>query len=236
MRIAPQASRLLLCVSLCAARPALAQKMQSAPTLAITAAPSSLSFGNQALNTTSATQTVTVTNNQSVALTITELTLNLPDYSETTTCPISPATLAAGANCKVTISFTPSVTGARNATLVVLNNTSVTPMVTLTGTGVLPASVTPTGLTFGSQKLGTASKGQTVLLANNQSTALTITSINSSLVDFQITSTCPIRPSTLAAGASCATSAGSGSNSGEGMQSIRDRAFLRAARLRRGSG
>ena len=206
MRIGLQASRLLLCVSLCAAQSAFAQKMRSTPTLAITAAPSSLSFGNQALNSTSAAQTVTVTNNQNIALTITALTLNLPDYSETTTCPISPATLAAGASCKVTISFTPSATGARNATLVVLNNTSVTPMVTLTGTGVLPASVTPTALTFGSEKVGAASKGQTVLLANNQSTPLTITSINSSLSDFQITSTCPIRPNSLAAGASCATS------------------------------
>ena len=206
MRIGSRASRLLLCVILFAAQVALAQKMPGAPTLAITAAPSSLSFGNQALNTTSAPKTVTVTNNQTIALTITELTLNLADYTETTTCPISPATLAAGASCTVSISFAPGLTGSRNATLVVLNDTSVTPMVTLTGTGVLPAAVTPTALTFGSAKVGTTSRAQSVVLVNNLSTALTISSINSSLSDFQTTSSCPIRPSMLAAGASCATS------------------------------
>lgn len=187
---------------LCATHSALAQS----PTLAITAAPSSLSFGNQALNTTSAAKNVTVTNNQKTVLIITGFLIDLTDYSDATTCPISPATLAAGASCQVSIFFTPSVTGSSNASLAVMNDTSVTPMVTLSGTGVLPAAVNPTALTFGSEKIGTTSKAQTVTLVNNLSTALSITSIGTSLSDYAITSNCPIRPSTLAAGKSCTAS------------------------------
>src|SRR6266487_2012112 len=96
-----------------------------AGTNAVTVSPSSLSYGNQAINTTSAAQTATLTNNQTKALTITSLSLNLSDYAYTTTCPISPQTLAGGATCKISISFTPAVTGSRTATLVVLTDACV---------------------------------------------------------------------------------------------------------------
>ncbi|HYM74716.1 MAG TPA: choice-of-anchor D domain-containing protein [Candidatus Dormibacteraeota bacterium] len=201
--------RLLAGLALLAALPATAQNLsaprRSGPT-AVTVSPTSLSFGNQAINSTSPAQQVTLTNNQTTALTITSVSLNLSDYAYTTTCPISPQTLAAGASCNISISFTPSVTGPLTATLIIFTDSGTNPMVSLSGTGVLPVVVSPSALVFGSEKVGTSSPPQTVTLTNNQSTALTINSVTSSLGDFLVNSTCPIRPKTLAVGGSCATS------------------------------
>ncbi|HEV2400755.1 MAG TPA: choice-of-anchor D domain-containing protein [Candidatus Sulfotelmatobacter sp.] len=172
----------------------------------MTVVPTSLAFGNQALNSKSKGKNVTLTNNQTKPLTITQLSFNLSDYTDTTTCPITPQTLAAGASCTISVFFTPSVVGARNGTLAIPTNANAAPMVTLTGTGVLAAAVSPSALTFGTQKIGVSSSAQTVTLTNNQTTPLTISSVSSNLTDFHVSTTCPLKPKTLAAGASCNTS------------------------------
>ena len=172
----------------------------------VTASPTSLSFGNQATGLRSAPLLVTVTNNQSKALSISKISTNLADYTDTSTCPLSPNTLAAGASCTVSVFFTPSVLGARTGTLTISDNAGANPTVSLTGTGVLAAVASPATLAFGTQTIHTSSPPQTVTFTNNQSTALTISNIASSLADFPVTSTCPISPSTLSAGASCTAS------------------------------
>ena len=173
---------------------------------AVILAPASLSFGNQVVETTSAVQTLTFTNNQTLPVTIESITVSLSDFTFTTTCPLMPSTLAAGASCAIAVSFTPSVVGSRAGTLVALNNSTSKATASLTGTGVQAAVVSPSSVTFGSQKVGTTSAAQNVTFTNNQSTALTINSIASSLSDFRISSTCPLSPKTLAANASCNTS------------------------------
>ena len=171
---------------------------------AVTVSPSSISFGNQVIGAKSAASKVTVTNNQNKTLTITKIATSLStDYTTTTTCPLSPKTLGAGSNCSVSVFFTPTAAGTRSATLTISDNASVSPTVSLSGTGIVPAVVSPNSLTFASQALGTSSLAQTVTLTNNQSTSLTITSVTSNLSDFLVSSSCP---STLAAGASCTAS------------------------------
>jgi Big-like domain-containing protein/ASPM-SPD-2-Hydin domain-containing protein len=173
---------------------------------AVTTSPTSLSFGNQAMSLRSAPLLVTLTNNQSKSLSITKISTNLSDYTDTSTCPLSPNTLAAGASCSVSVFFTPSVLGTRSGTLTVTDTAGVNPTVSLTGTGVLAAIVSPATLAFGTQTIHTSSLPQTVTLTNNQSTVLSISKIATSITDFSVTSTCPISPSTLAAGASCTAS------------------------------
>src|SRR5579875_1080230 len=76
--------------------------------------PSALNFGNQTLSTTSGAQTVTVTNNGGAALAINAITVtgtNAGDFAQTNTCPGS---LAVNANCTISVTFTPSASGARN--------------------------------------------------------------------------------------------------------------------------
>jgi hypothetical protein len=103
-------------------------------------APTSLAFGNQVLNTTSTAKPVTLTNTGSAALTINSIAAS-GDFAATSTgasaCPISPATLAAGANCTINVTFTPTALGARAGTLSVTDNAVGSPhTVGLTGTGI----------------------------------------------------------------------------------------------------
>ena len=186
----------------------------SAP--AVTLNPTSLSFGNQNVGTTSAAKSVTLTNSGTAALTITSITVagtNAGDFAQTNTCPISPSTLAAGANCTISVTFTPSASGSRGASVTISDNAAGSPQsVTLSGTGVIPApavTLNPTSLTFGDQLLTTTSPAQTVTLTNSGTAPLTISSIaisGSNASDFAQTNTCPLSPTTLAAGANCTLS------------------------------
>ena len=89
---------------------------------AVTTAPSSLSFGNQVIGVKSAASKITVTNNQTKSLTISKISTSPSDYSYTTTCPVTPKTLAAGSNCSVSVFFDPTVAGTRTGTLTISDN------------------------------------------------------------------------------------------------------------------
>jgi Kelch motif/HYDIN/CFA65/VesB-like, Ig-like domain len=111
---------------------------------AVGLSPTSLSFSSQAEGTTSAPQQVTLTNTGTGALTISSIGTtgaNAIDFAEASTCPISPATLAAGTNCAVTVTFKPSITGTETAALSISDNATGSPQsVTLAGTGATSSS------------------------------------------------------------------------------------------------
>jgi hypothetical protein len=170
--------------------------------------PTSLTFASQNAGTTSAAQSITLSNTGSAALTITGITVtgtNSSAFAETSTCGSS---VAAGANCAIGVTFTPSASGAASASLSVADNASGSPQsVTLSGTGASPSastvSLSPASLTFAGQNAGTTSAAQSITLSNTGSAALTITGIsvtgtNSSA--FAQTNTCG---SGVAAGAGC---------------------------------
>jgi len=186
----------------------------TSPAPAVSLNPTSLSFGNQLVNTTSAAQSVTLTNSGTAALSISSIGLtgtNSGDFAQTNTCPISPNTLAAGANCSISVTFSPSASGSRSASVSISDNASGSPQsVALSGTGTAPAvTLSPTSLTFASQTVNTTSAAQSVTLTNSGSAPLTINSIavtGTNSGDFAQATTCPISPSTLAAGAKCTIS------------------------------
>ena len=108
------------------------------PTPAVTLAPTSLTFGNQALNTTSPAQTVTLTNTGTGSLTITAIGTS-GDFAQTNTCGTLPAMLAASANCTISVTFTPTAAGTRMGTLTITDNAAGSPhTVSLTGTTTPP--------------------------------------------------------------------------------------------------
>ena len=78
--------------------------------------PSTLAFGAQAVGTTSAPQTVTVSNLGTEPMTITGLSSSNPDYA--TTSPSS-TTVAGGSSATFQVTFTPSAVGPRNGTVTV---------------------------------------------------------------------------------------------------------------------
>jgi hypothetical protein len=94
--------------------------------------PASLTFGSQTVGTTSAAQTVTLSNTGSAALTITNIASS-GDFAENNTCGSS---LAAGENCTINVTFTPTASGTRTGSLSVTDNASGSPQsVSLTGSG-----------------------------------------------------------------------------------------------------
>jgi uncharacterized repeat protein (TIGR03803 family) len=98
--------------------------------------PTSLSFGSVKVGTTSAAKTVTLKNVGTTAITITSIRISGTDpgdYGETETCGSS---LAASASCTISVSFKPTTTGTRSATLKVTDNAAGSPQqVSLSGTG-----------------------------------------------------------------------------------------------------
>lgn len=167
-----------------------------------TLTPIKFDFGNWVVQTTSSPKTVVLKNTQSVALTVSSISVS-GDFAETSTCPIGTGTLAAGASCNISVTFTPTALGARVGTLTVNDNAPNTPQTTsLSGTGVTAVSLVPSSQAFGSQSLGTTTAAKIVTLKNNQTVPLTITGISTS-GDFAQTSTCPLSPNTLGAVASC---------------------------------
>ena len=91
--------------------PAAAAPGRPAPPL--TASPTSLSFGNEATGSTSASQSVTVSNPGSSAVSMSSIGVTGP-FSESNNCGTS---LAAGASCTVGVEFAPTATGAATGTL-----------------------------------------------------------------------------------------------------------------------
>ena len=118
--------------------PAGSQTVQLSGTgLAIKLAPTSLKFGTVTLGQTSSLP-VTVTNFSTAAVSITAPGITIVggaarDYTQTDNCG---STIAAGNSCTITVKFTPTMTGARSATLEVNDNGGGSPQkVSLSGTG-----------------------------------------------------------------------------------------------------
>ena len=100
----------------------------------------SIAFNGQLIGTAAPSQSITLSNTRgSTPLTISSIAItgaDSADFTETNTCPASPATLAAGSNCSITVTFQPEAAGSRNAVLTITDNASATPQtVSLTGTG-----------------------------------------------------------------------------------------------------
>ena len=123
------------------AAPATSQTVSLSGTIIVptyTLSPTSLAFGTQAVNTTSAPRTVTVTNTGTVAaLGFTTIAISggnvLGQYAQTNNCP---ASLAAGATCTVNVTFTPTATGIKTSTLAVtVASPATSSSVSLSGTG-----------------------------------------------------------------------------------------------------
>jgi alpha-tubulin suppressor-like RCC1 family protein len=114
-----------------------------APVLVLSS--SALNFAPQMLNTASNSQPIALTNTGNAALNISSIVAS-GDFAVSHNCG---ASLAAGANCAMGVTFTPAATGARSGTLSIATNAAGSlHSVTLSGSGAIapdaPASVTAT--------------------------------------------------------------------------------------------
>jgi hypothetical protein len=175
---------------------------------AVTLSTTSLTFTNQNVGTNSAAQGLTLTNSGTGALTLTSIAITGPnsgDFVQTSTCG---ASIGPGTSCTINVTFSPSATGTRSASVIVTDSAVGSPQtVSATGTGIAPGvSLAPVSIPFGNQLLGTTSTPQSVTLQDSGSAPLTIASIaitGGNSGDFVQTNTCG---SSVAAGASCTIS------------------------------
>jgi hypothetical protein len=144
--------------------------------------PSGVGFGNQTVATTSSATPITISNTGVGNLVISNLALsglNAADFAFS--APAMPLIVASGNSATVSVTFSPSTTGGRAATLSVTDNASGSPQtVGLTGTGTPPAagfSPSPSNLSFGNQPLSTSSAAQPITVSNPGTQNLVISSL-----------------------------------------------------------
>ena len=171
--------------------------------------PTVVSLGSQPVDTTSAAQTVTLSNPGGGSLSISGISLagaEASDFALSTTCG---ALLAAAANCTISVTFTPAATGSRTATVLVHDSAAGSPQsIAVSGTGSSPPapSLSPTALSFSPQLVGTTSAAQTVKLSNVASVGLSISGISlgeAQVGDYPLSTTCG---GSLPVGAKCTIS------------------------------
>ena len=159
-------------------------------------------FGTQAINTTSAPQSMTFSNIGMVSWTGFTFGALSSEFAQNNNCGV---TLLPGASCTVNFTFTPTLAGVRKASLmggfnIGNSNLGGAGGPTLTGTGVAPLAVMSTALGFGTQKTAFTTS-RTVSLSNTGNAALTVGTPGVTGAGFSLgATTCG---ATLAAGTSC---------------------------------
>ena len=164
--------------------------------------PTSLDFGFQSVNTTSASRVLQVTNKQTTPVTITKVT-GAGAFGQWSDCI---GTLAPSASCSIWVLFTPIVGGDATGTIFITDNATNNPQgVHCHGFGVLPPlSVSPVELVFSAQTAGSRSDSKSVTVTNNTASAIVITSFSLSGTasgEFSVPSACT---GVLAGGDTCA--------------------------------
>jgi len=136
-------------------------------TSAVTVSPLGLDF-IMVVYPESAVQPLTLTNTTGSAIGITGISFSLPDYSETDNCN---GQVPANGSCTLQVKITPQQLGVRNGTVIInFSNGAVTQVVSIAGSVILPLTVTPSSLDFGSTTaVGSTSTLQGVGLANGTS-------------------------------------------------------------------
>ncbi|QHN04823.1 choice-of-anchor D domain-containing protein [Granulicella sp. WH15] len=162
-------------------------------TSAISLSPTSITFASQPVGSTSAAQTVTLTNSGTGALNLTGITLsgaNAADYSLANACP---ASLAASAHCTFTVAFNPTAAGTRTAAVTIASNAPAASTIPLTGSGTATIPPPPSSITLSTNSLAFTNyavsfnatgyaqptiTGNTVTVTNSGSAPLLISAIN----------------------------------------------------------
>jgi 6-phosphogluconolactonase (cycloisomerase 2 family) len=169
--------------------------MTAAQTVSLT--PTTLAFTGQAVGTTSAAKTITLKNTSTTkTLTITSIA-GVGEFGLTTTCG---GTLAPNATCTLNVTSSPSTVGTVDGAITLTDNATIgTQVVSLTGKGLVPVTLAPGNLVFGSVVVGKTSTTKNVTLTN-ANVPLTMGTINTS-GDFAVsTTTCT---GTIAATKTC---------------------------------
>jgi Abnormal spindle-like microcephaly-assoc'd, ASPM-SPD-2-Hydin len=139
----------------------------------VSLSPTSLTFGNVVVATTSASKLVSVTNTGSATLIVSSVAASA-NFSQSNNC----TRIAPKMKCTITVTFSPAARMHYTGTLTIKDNASSgTQTVPLQGTGVPPVVMSATALMFGNVVVGSSSAVKTSTLTNNQTKVLNISSV-----------------------------------------------------------
>ena len=169
------------------------------PTVSLSA--TSLSYPATGIGEKSSSQSVTLTNAGTAALSITSIAVTGADASSFVFANNCGTSLAIGAKCTIHGVFAPAITGAATAAVTITDNAAGSPQA-IALSGASGPSLSANSLSFGSVAVGESSASQTVILANNGNTALAISNIvlSGEASQFVFANNCG---TSLAAGANC---------------------------------
>ena len=165
----------------------------------------SLAFGSEKVGGTTASQSVTMTNNGNGPLSISSISITGPDPASFVFANSCGTSLAAKAHCTIHGHFTATAEGVMTAAVTISDNAGNSPQgIFLSGTGLASdVSLSAASLSFGSVAVGTASASQSVTMTNTGNEALTISSIKvtgTGASSFDFVNSCG---TSLGAGAHC---------------------------------
>ncbi|HTV60330.1 MAG TPA: choice-of-anchor D domain-containing protein [Verrucomicrobiae bacterium] len=176
-----------------------------------TLVPNSLTFASQTVGTTSAAQTVTLTNTGSGTLDLKSVALlgsaaGFAMSGGAEACPAGGGTIPPQGSCSVIVTFTPSANGAAAGSLNFYDNAGTGEQsVSLSGTGSSTGTVSvgPDSISFAPQSVGTASAPTSVTLTNTGSAPVAIGTIGVSGTNAQDFSESTNCSGSVASGKSC---------------------------------
>ena len=173
-----------------------------APVVTLSAA--NLTFTKRVLGTTSPAKVVKLTNTGTATLNISNIGVSGDFAISAKTCG---STVAVGASCTVSVTFTPTAIGTRTGSLTFTGDASpATQIVALSGVGTA-ISLSPSSLNFGAVTVGTTSAAKSITVHNAGASSVTFTGFSiagTNPGDFLISgNACG---SSIAGGASCTVS------------------------------
>jgi Abnormal spindle-like microcephaly-assoc'd, ASPM-SPD-2-Hydin len=149
---------------------------QNGPPVPLTFSPTNLNFGNIVVGTSSS-KTVTIKNITTSTVTLTSV-IGASYFTVQGTGTSCGGALMAGKTCTVSVTYKPLVPGSNIAGITVVDTGSVsTQVLNAAGTGIVPVTMSPTTINFGTVSVGTTSAVQVVTVTNFESTQVPITSI-----------------------------------------------------------
>ena len=171
----------------------------------VTLSATSLTFPATTVGLSSASQSVTLTNKGTAALTFTSIAVTGTNATEFLFANNCGTMLAVGANCSIHGHFAPTASGAAIAAVTITDSANGSPQtIALSGTGLkAPVTLSASSLTFPSTLVATESASQTVVMTNTGTATVTITSIavtGTNASSFMFANSCG---TSLAAGAEC---------------------------------
>lgn len=166
------------------------------PTPAITVAPSSLSFGNQTVGTTSAAKSLTLSNIGTTFLSLSGITVsggNSSDFLISSNCG---SVVASGSTCTLSVSFKPSSVAAETTSVAISGNQPGSPLiVAATGTGI--TAITSGGLVVTPSATFAAENGTVTLTTNRPVNWSMASGSSGTLISNSATSATFVAPATI---------------------------------------